>query len=173
MSIRVDDALEVLHATPGTLRSLLSGVSAAWADAAAGDGWSARDVLNHLIFGERTDWVVRARIIATQGEARPFDTFVRDALAGANRDRPIAELVHEFARLRAVNLATLRDEVLRGTPLGATGTHPELGRVTLGELIASWAVHDLEHVGQISAAMAQRYRGEVGPWLEFLAVLER
>jgi len=171
MSIKVGDALEVLEATPGTLLGLLGGVSDGWADATDGDGWSARDVLNHLIHGERTDWVPRARIIAESGESRPFDSFVRDALAGAHRDQPIGQLVDEFARLRAAGLEALRNEVLATTPLEASGIHPELGRVTLGELIATWAVHDLEHVGQISAAMAQRYRSEVGPWLAYLAVL--
>lgn len=172
MSINVADALEVLAATPSTLRGLLGGVSDAWAHATDGEGWSARDVLNHLIHGERTDWVPRAKIIAADGEARPFNTFVRDALADAPRDQPIGQLVDEFARLRAAGLETLRDEVLATAPLEASGIHPELGRVTLGELIATWAVHDLEHVGQVSAAMAQRYRSEVGPWLEYLAVLK-
>lgn len=172
MSLRVTDALEVLAATPGTLRSLLGEASTAWTDASHADGWNARDVLNHLIHGERSDWVVRARIIASEGQARPFDTFVRDALAGANRDRPIGELLDEFAQLRADNLAVL-SEIVAGTSLEATGTHPELGRVTLGELIATWAVHDLEHIGQVSAAMAQRYRDEVGPWRTLLEVLRR
>jgi uncharacterized damage-inducible protein DinB len=170
MSITVADALEVLRSTPETLRGLLAGASTEWTDASDGENWTARDVLNHLIHGERTDWVVRARIIATEGAGRPFDSFVRDALAGANRDRPIGELLDEFAELRAANLAAIR-QVVAGTPLDATGSHPELGRVTLGELIASWAVHDLEHIGQASAAMAQRYRDEVGPWRTFLEVL--
>ena len=171
MSVRLADALEVLGSTPETLRGLLGGTSSDWTDAADGSDWNARDVLNHLTHGERTDWIVRARIIATDGERRPFDSFVRDALAGANRDRPIGELLDEFAELRAANLTALR-EIVAGTPLEATGTHPELGRVTLGQLVAAWAVHDLEHVGQISAAMAQRYRDEVGPWRTFLEVLK-
>jgi len=172
VSIAPADALEILEATPGTLRGLLAGAGTGWTDTPDAEGWNARDVLNHLIHGERTDWLPRARIIAAEGEARPFDSFVRDALAGAHRDRPIGELVDEFEELRSANLVALQDEVLRSTPLEATGTHPELGRVTLGELIATWAVHDLEHIGQISTAMAQRYRAEVGPWLEFLEVLK-
>lgn len=171
MSIRATDALEVLEATPATLRGLLAGASRAWADAADGDGWSARDVVNHLIHGERTDWVPRARIIAAEGEARTFETFTRDALAGANRERAIAGLVEEFAQLRSENLVAIT-EVVASTPLEAAGTHPELGRVTLGQLIATWAVHDLEHVAQISAAMARRYRSEVGPWRKFLSILD-
>jgi uncharacterized damage-inducible protein DinB len=172
MTINVSDAFEVLAATPTTLHGLLGDVSGGWTQATDGQGWSARDVLNHLIHGERTDWVRRAKIIAADGEARPFDTFVRDAPLGAARDQPIGELVAEFARLRAAGIDTLRNEVLGTTPLDASGIHPELGRVTLGQLIAAWAVHDLEHIGQVSAAMAQRYRSEVGPWLEYLAVLK-
>lgn len=171
MNVGLADAFEVLDATPATLRGLLGGVSPGWSDTDDGEDWNARDVLNHLVHGERTDWVVRARIIAADGEARPFDSFVRDALAGANRDRPIGELLDEFAELRAANLVAIR-EVVASTALEATGTHPELGRVTLGQLIASWAVHDLEHVGQASAAMARRYRSEVGPWRKVLEVLK-
>ena len=171
MSVSAADALEVLGSTPATLHGLLDGRSTGWTDTTDASGWGARDVLNHLIHGERTDWIPRARLIATHGESQVFEPFERDALVGANRDRPMAHLVDEFAALRAEGLATLRDEILPAVPLTATGTHPSLGRVTLGELLATWAVHDLEHVAQVAAAMAQHYRAEVGPWRAYLEVL--
>ena len=169
--MKVGDAIEVLERTPATLRTLLGGISEAWSLHEPDPGWwSPRDVLGHLIFGERTDWIPRARIIATSEEAQPFEPFDRDGWRDAVGGRSVAELLDEFEGLRAENLASLRS---LDVALDARGTHPEFGPVTFGQLIATWATHDLNHLGQIVEAMAKRYREEIGPWRRYLPIVNR
>jgi len=172
MDFNLDDALAVLDRTPATLSALLSGLSLGWVLATEGEGsWSPFDVLGHLIHGERTDWIPRARHILA-GDARPFEPFDRHAMLAESRGKGLDELLETFARLRAENLAELRAMKLSPVDLERTGPHPELGAVTLRQLLATWVVHDLDHLGQIARVMAKVYGGEVGPWRAYVSILK-
>jgi hypothetical protein len=168
----LDEAVAVLERTPAILDTWLSALPPAWIEADEGpDSWNAFDIVGHLIHGERTDWIARARIVLDHGENRAFDPFDRFAQFELSKGRNLGELLDEFDDLRRQNLETLRGWELGPRELRRTGRHPELGRVTLGELLATWAAHDLGHIAQIARVMAKRYRGEVGAWQAYLPVL--
>ncbi len=174
MSFQLNEAHAVLVRTPATLRALLSGLSDAWTTTNEGpDTFSAFDNVGHLIHGERTDWIPRARIILAQGQDRRFEPYDRFAQTRESKGKSLAELLDEFASLREENLATLRGWKLSEAELALQGEHPELGLVTLRQLIATWVVHDLGHVAQIARVMAKRYGEAVGPWRAYLPVLDR
>jgi len=167
------DTVTILGRTPATLNALLRGLPDAWVYCNEGkDTWSAFDIVGHLVCGERTDWMPRARIILENGEARPFDPFDRFAQSRESQDKTLEQLLDEFARLRRENLAALQAFNLQPEDLIRRGTHPALGVVTLSQLLATWAVHDLTHVHQLSRVMAHRYGEEVGPWNAYLGVLK-
>ena len=167
------DAVAVLTRTPTTLNALLRGLPDIWVRCNEGkDTWSAFDIVGHLIVGERTDWMVRARIILENGEARPFDPFDRFAQLKESRGKSLEQLLDEFARLRGENLAALQALNLQAEELARRGRHPRLGVVTLGQLLATWAVHDLTHLHQLSRVMAYQYRDAVGPWSAYLGVMQ-
>ncbi|MCG3125609.1 MAG: hypothetical protein CHACPFDD_00434 [Phycisphaerae bacterium] len=171
MDFELSQAMEVLERTPGVLCGLLSGLSRGWTHTNYGpDTFSPFDVLGHLIHGEKTDWMVRARIILEQGTARPFDKYDRYAQFEESRGKTVAVLLDEFERLRRENLAAL--DALRLTPeqLARRGTHAVLGEVTLGQLLSTWVAHDLNHLAQIARCMATQYGEAVGPWRRFLGV---
>jgi hypothetical protein len=128
--------------------------------------------VGHLIVGERTDWMARARLILESGEARPFDPFDRFAQSRESQNKPLEQLLDDFARLRRENLVALQALNLRPEDLSRRGRHPALGVVTLQQLLATWAVHDLTHVHQLSRVMAHQYRDAVGPWSAYLGVLQ-
>lgn len=174
-AFELDHALALLAATPGTLRALLPGLPTSWKDARTeGEGtFSARDVVGHLIWGERTDWVPRLRLILDHGEDRPFPPFDRTGFAGYIASRAMADLLAEFATLREANLEAVRALALTDARLDRRGRHPELGAVTARQLLATWVVHDLGHLAQISRVLAKRYAQEVGPWSAYLPVLHR
>ena len=169
----VAEVRAVLARTPGTLRALLDGLPPEWTDEASeGAGtFSPRDVLTHLIHGEKTDWIPRARIILESGEARPFEPFDRFGSRKSPEDVSIPQLLDELARLRAESLAALDALSIAPAQLSLRGTHPEFGPVTLGQLLATWAVHDLNHIGQVVRVMSNRYREAVGPWTVYLGIL--
>jgi hypothetical protein len=172
LTLELAEAVDVLSRTPGALRGLLGGASDAWLDTREGpDTFSPRDVVGHLIFGEETDWIPRLRIVLEHGPARPFEPFDRFGFRERYAARPIGELIDRFAALRAENLRTL--DLLRLGPadLLRPGRHPELGAVTLGQLLATWTVHDLNHLAQIARVMARRYAEDVGPWRAYLRIL--
>ena len=174
MEFQLTRALEVLERTPATFRALLGGLSEAWTAPNEGpDTFSAFDNLGHLVHGERTDWIPRARIILAQGESRRFEPFDRFAHYRESRGKSLAELLDEFARLRAENLATLHGWRLSERELALEGEHPELGPVTLRQLLATWVAHDLGHVAQTARVLAKQYREAVGPWRAYLPVLDR
>ena len=174
MQFQLTDALEVLERTPDTFRALLGGLTDAWTAPNEGpDTFSAFDNLGHLIHGERTDWIPRARIILEQGQNRRFVPFDRFAQYRESQGKSLADLVNEFARLRKDNLIVLRGWRLSDQELALEGEHPELGRVTLRQLLSAWVVHDLGHVAQTSRVMAKQYREAVGPWRAYLPVLDR
>jgi hypothetical protein len=167
------EAIAVLTRTPATLDALLRGLPNVWVHCNEGkDTWSALDIVGHLICGERTDWMPRVRIILENGEARPFDPFDRFAQSRESQDKSLEQLLDGFARLRRENLAALQALNLEPEDLIRRGTHPALGVVTLSQLLATWAVHDLTHVHQLSRVMAHRYGEAVGPWSVYLGVLK-
>ena len=162
----------VLARTPASLDALLRGLPDIWVRRNEGnDTWSAFDVVGHLAFAERTDWMPRVRILLEHGDARPFDPFDRFAQLKENQDKSFDEVLDDFARLRKVNLVALQEMNPGPEDLARRGRHPVLGVVTLSELLAAWAVHDLTHVHQLSRVMAHQYRDAVGPWKSFLGVL--
>ena len=167
------EAVAVLTRTPATLDAMLRGLPSTWVRCNEGkDTWSAFDIVGHLIVGERTDWMPRLRIILENGEARPFDPFDRFAQLRETRGKSLEQLLDEFAQLRSENLAGLQRLSLRPEDFTRRGRHPALGVVTLSELLATWAVHDLTHMHQLSRVMAYQYREAVGPWSAFLGVLK-
>ncbi len=175
----LDDAVAVLTRTPATLNAMLRGLSDVWVLRNEGrssdqgkESWSAFDIVGHLIVGERTDWMPRVRVILENGESRPFDPFDRFAQAKESQGKSPEQLLDEFARLRRENLAALKALNLRPEDLTRRGKHPALGVVTLQELLATWMVHDLTHLHQLSRVMAHQYRDAVGPWKAYLGVLQ-
>ena len=165
-------SIDVLIRTPGTLRTLLEGVAPPWAGGREGpDTFSPFDVVGHLIDGEETDWMPRARIILAQGSNRRFEPYDRFRHRARNAGRALDSLLAEFAALRAGNLDLLRSWELSDTELALQGEHPSLGPVTLRQLLAAWVVHDLGHLAQVARVMAKQYRDEVGPWVPYLPVL--
>jgi len=164
----------LLARTPPTLNTLLRGLPSRWVAANEGpDSWSAFDIVGHLVIGERTDWMPRARLILEHGETIPFDPFDRFAQKKECRGKSLEELLDEFATLRAQNLAALEALRLGPADLAKKGTHQRLGSVTLAQLLATWAAHDLTHLHQLSRVMAHQYREAVGPWTAFLGVMRR
>jgi len=174
MELSVSEAAAILSRTPATLRALLEDLPVAWLEADEGEGtFSPRDVVGHLIHGEKTDWVPRLRLILASGETQPFVPFDRFGFREAIRERPMGALLAEFESLRAANMSTLRELALTPAQLALRGRHPELGPVTLGQLLATWAVHDLNHIGQVVRVMSKRYSAAVGPWKAYLGILNR
>jgi hypothetical protein len=165
-------AREVLARTPATLSALLSGLSQGWITQTEGEGtWSPYDVIGHLIHGELTDWIPRARLILEKGTTQAFTPFDRAAMFEASRGKSLAELLERFAALRQETLLALDGLHLGEDQLDLQGLHPELGVVTLRQLLSTWVAHDLDHVVQIARVMARRYAGAVGPWTAYLRVM--
>ena len=173
MSGFIGETTALLERTPETLRTLLAELPDSWTDTPdIADGWRPRDVIGHLITGEQTDWIVRTERILEHGTAVPFDRFERFAHVERDVDATLDALLERFAELRAANLARLAD-LVTDADLDRRGLHPALGEVTLRELLATWAVHDLDHVAQIFAALAGSRDAHVGPWKAYLGILLR
>jgi hypothetical protein len=169
----LQQTISLLDRTPAALNALLRDLPDAWTLRNEGaDTWSAFDVVGHLIHGERTDWMPRARMILEFGETRAFEPFDRLGQLRESQDKLLGELLDEFARLRAQNLRELRGLNLHEEDFARRGRHPALGVVTLSELLATWAAHDLTHLHQISRIMAHQYRAAVGPWSAYLGVMQ-
>jgi uncharacterized damage-inducible protein DinB len=174
MDYQHDEALALLRRTPATLAALLRDLPQAWATATEGPGtWSARDIVAHLLHGEAADWIPRARIILEHGTARPFDAFDRTAMFEQYQGDTLDELLAAFAQARATSLAALDELGITPERLALQGTHPEFGSVTLGQLLATWVAHDLNHIGQVVEVLARQYAEAVGPWRRYLAILTR
>ena len=164
--------LEILGRTPLVLDSLLRGLGDSWTRGRYGEGtWNAVEVVGHLIVAEREDWMPRLRRILEHGESRPFDPFAHDATIAADGKGGLADLLDAFRNLRAANVQDLIALGLSPADLDRTGTHPALGRVTAGQLLSTWAVHDLHHLRQVCLAMAWQSRDDVGPWRAYLNTL--
>lgn len=174
MSFDLAETLDLLERTPAVLTGLLRGTSPAWHAIAEGpETWSAIEVVGHLIHGEETDWIPRARIVLEHRDTRPFEPFDRFAQLSRFAGWSLEALLDRFGELRRDNLDIVRRWNLSEAQLELPGLHPALGRVTLRQLLATWAAHDLNHLGQISRVMAKRYVEEVGPWRAYLAILGR
>jgi uncharacterized damage-inducible protein DinB len=174
MEYQHEQAVEILRRTPATLIVFLRGLPEAWTKSTEGPGtWSAYDIVGHLLHGEEADWIGRARIILEHGEQRPFDSFNRTAMFAKYQGYSLDQLLAAFEQARAQNLATLSEWHISPEQLTLKGTHPALGTVTLSQLLATWVVHDLNHIGQIVEVMSRQYAEAVGPWSAYLAILTR
>ena len=173
MNFELAQATEVLRRTPITLNSLLRDLPEPWLVENEGpDTWSPYDVIGHLIHGEQTDWIPRAKIIVEHGETRAFEPFDRVAMFEESKGKSIVELLDTFAQLRAANLRELQSMNLTSELLDKRGRHPELGVVTLRQLLSTWVIHDLGHIRQVVRVMSKQYREAVGPWKVYLSILE-
>lgn len=172
MKFDLERSIEVLAATPGTVGALLRNLSDEWT-ASKGDreNWEPYDIIGHYIYAEEADWIPRAKVILAQADSRSFTPFDRHGHFERSNGQTLSELLDEFARVRSENIEILRSWELVGEELELKGVHPEFGEVSLGELIATWVVHDLTHIRQIATVMAKRYNEEVGPWKAYLSIL--
>lgn len=174
MGTFVDESTDLLRRTPQVVRALLGGLPASWTGTTdvRENGWTPKDVVGHLVTGEMTDWIARTERILEHGTGLPFERFDRFAHEQRDTAASLDELVDRFAALRAANLARLA-ELVADADLDRRGLHPSLGEVTLRNLLATWTVHDLDHLGQVFAAMAASRDAEVGPWKAYLGILLR
>jgi hypothetical protein len=172
MEFELADAIDILRRTPTTLNALLRDLPDPWLVENEGPNtWSPYDVIGHLVHGEETDWIPRAKIILEHGETRAFEPFDRVAMFEASRGKSIDELLDTFAELRANNLRELESLNLTSDMLDKRGRHPELGMVTLRQLLSTWVVHDLGHIRQVIRVISKQYRDAVGPWKAYLSIL--
>ena len=172
MEFQLEQAVEVLKRTPATLNSLLKGLSDEWTTGNEGPNtWTAYDVLGHLIHGEETDWITRSRVILEHGESRPFEPFDRFAQFERSKGKSLDQLLEEFEALRKRSLQSLEQLSITPDKLGLRGLHPGLGSVTLGQLLATWVAHDLDHIAQIVRVMSKQYGEAVGPWKQYLSIV--
>ncbi|MCK5401952.1 MAG: DinB family protein [Flavobacteriaceae bacterium] len=174
MNYNIDQALEILEQTPNTLKQFLSNLSEEWIFCNEGEEtWSAFDVVGHLIHCENTDWIPRLNIILSAKDDKTFEPFDRFAQFEDSKGKSMLDLLNEFEYLRIKNLDYLRSLNLTEKELSLIGNHPSLGEVTVKQLLATWATHDLGHIAQISRVMAKQYKDEVGPWVEYLSILNK
>lgn len=174
MTYNVTHALEVLEQTPKTLQSLLLTLSMDWIYCnEGGESWSAFDIVGHLIHCENTDWVPRLKIILSDSEDKTFESFDRFAQVENSKGKSLKYLLEEFHQLRTENIEYLKSLNLSDKELSIKGNHPELGEVSAKELLATWVTHDLGHIAQISRVMAKQYKDEVGPWVEYISILNK
>lgn len=173
MRFSVEKSLEILERTPGVLDTLLHGLDSDWTSVnEGGETWSVYDVIGHLIHGEKTDWIPRAEIILSDRTGKIFEPFDRFAQFEESAGKSLAGLLDEFRGLRNQNIQILRSKELSTDQFIQTGIHPALGEVTLAQLLATWVVHDLNHIAQITRVMAKQYKDEVGPWIAYLGILQ-
>jgi DinB superfamily len=174
VNFELHEAIEILERTPKTLEEMLAGLSTGWLECDEGEGtWNADGVVGHLIEGEKHNWIPRLKMILQEGESRVFPEFDRFSHVDGRPERGLEEELAEFASLRSVNVAELRRMIVeQGHSLDATGMHPAFGKVSARELISTWVVHDLTHISQIVRVFSNRYREDVGPWVEYLGVLK-
>ncbi|WP_127019912.1 DinB family protein [Flagellimonas beolgyonensis] len=174
MIFELDRSKEILERTPNVLDTLLTGLSKEWTENNEGKNtWSPYDIVGHLIFGEKTDWIVRIKTILKNSENKLFEPFDRFAQRNEDQNRPISDLINEFKLLREKNLNELESLNISQKDYERIGIHPEFGNVTLKQLISTWAVHDLGHIAQITRVMAKQYTKEVGPWINYLGILKK
>ena len=173
MNYAKEQAIEILERTPAVLNTLLSDISNDWVMNNEGaETFSPYDVIGHLIHGEKTDWVVRAKIILQHGVNKPFDPYDRFAQYEESKGKSLQQLLDEFEETRKQNVAWLQSCQLTENDLERKGMHPVLGEVTLRNLLSTWVVHDLTHIAQVTRVMAKQYKDEMGPWPQFFRILQ-
>lgn len=173
MEFNLEHAIAVLSQTPRTLRSMLENLPREWAENNEGpETWSPYDILGHLIHGEKTDGIPMMEIILSDGSNKKFEPFDRFAQFKESQGKTLRQLLDEFDSLRKENIAKLRAKNLRAADFSKTGIHPAFGDVTLAQLLSTWVAHDLNHIAQIVRVMAKQYKTEVGPWMEYLRILQ-
>jgi hypothetical protein len=174
MEFSLGTALPILRSTPGVLGAWLTNLPDSWVMANEGpETWSPYDIVGHLIHGERTDWLPRLQLVLEHGDRQAFVPFDRYAQFRDSRGKSLKQLLETFAELREANISRLELLQLGPPDFRRAGRHPELGAVNLGQLVATWVVHDLNHLGQIARVMSRQYREAVGPWIEYLPILTR
>lgn len=172
MEFRLSQAIEILSRTPAVVETLLSGLSDGWTMNNEGeDTWSPYDVIGHYIEGEKSDWITRMNIILSDDSEKKFKPFDRFAQFNDSKGKSLDELLDEFKRLRKANLFALQSANITDADLDKTGIHPQFGNVTLRQLLATWVVHDLSHINQMSRVMAKQYARAIGPWTEYFNVI--
>ncbi|GGG76080.1 DinB family protein [Paenibacillus radicis (ex Gao et al. 2016)] len=173
MQFNLEETIEILERTPQTLDCFLSGLSAGWLHCNEGAGtWNVHEVIDHLIEGEKNNWMPRLMFILKEGESKPFPSFDRYSHLNQVSEQTIAQKLLAFKMLRNQNLKALKVQLDPGIHLERTGSHPAFGVVKVKELLATWAVHDLTHISQIVRVMANRYGSDVGPWREYLGIIK-
>lgn len=173
MNLNLKKLIEILERTPDVLSVMLKDVSSEWTSVnEGGESWSAYDVIGHLIHGEKTDWIPRVEIILSNEEQKKFEPFDRFAQFEDSRGKSMTQLLDEFKSLRKKNIETLRSKNITEKDFGRKGIHPAFGEVALSQLLSTWVVHDLNHIAQISRVMAKQYKEEVGPWVQYLRILQ-
>jgi hypothetical protein len=174
MEFDLNKTIEILERTPLVIEKMLSGLSDGWVMNNEGkDTWSPFDVVGHLIHAEKTNWIQRMDVILSGKSNRKFPTFDRFAQLKANKGKDLKQLCAEFKKLRKKNIQGLKSKKLTRKDLDKTGIHPEFGKVTLQQLIATWAIHDLTHITQIVRVMAKQYKKAIGPWGKYLSVVNK
>ena len=172
MNFDLNQAISVLEKTPSVLKQLLGSLSQEWTHKNEGrDTWSPYDVLGHLIHGEQTDWMPRLEIILNEDENKTFEPYDRFAQFNGSKGKSMGDLLDKFDLLRKKNIRTLKTKYLMTHDLGKEGVHPELGPVTLRQMLSAWVVHDLGHIAQVSRVMAKQYKDEIGPWTQYLTIV--
>lgn len=173
MHFDIHKSIEILSRTPAVIEALLNGISDDWIKNNEGpETWSPFDVVGHLIYGEKTDWIPRMEIILSDKSDKTFVPFDRFAQFTESKGKTLAQLLKEFKELRAKNIRILQSKQVASSDLGKTGIHPAFGTVTLEQLLSAWVAHDLGHITQISRVMAKQYTDAVGPWRQYLSVLD-
>ena len=172
MDFNLKKSIEILERTPLVLEIMLKGIDNEWIVNNEGvDTWSPYDVVGHLIHGEKTDWIPRLEIILSDDDDNTFEPFDRFAQFEEDGVKTLNELLAEFRNLREMNIQILKSKFIKHDDYSKTGIHPAFGEVTLGQLLATWTVHDLNHIAQITRVMAKQYTEAVGPWIQYLRIL--
>lgn len=174
MEFDLNKAISILERTPIILHVFLKDLPNEWVFENEGENtWSPYDVVGHLIHGEKTDWIIRSKIILGNRVNKEFEPFDRFAQFENSHGKSLIHLLKEFESLRKENLNQLDLLNISKDDLELQGVHPELGTVTLKQLLSTWVTHDLGHLAQISRVMAKQYKSEVGPWLQYITILSR
>jgi DinB superfamily len=172
MQYSLERSYEILERTPAVLQALLAGLHDDWTMNNEGpETFSPYDVIGHLIHGEKTDWTARTKMILEFGNTKTFERWNRVAMYEESEGKSLQQLLDEFAAIRKENMIWFRSLGLTETDLDKKGMHPVLGEVSLRHLLATWVVHDLTHIAQITRVMAKQYKEEMGPWPEFFRIL--
>jgi len=173
MNFNISKSIEILERTPDVLIAMLHAISTDWTTTnEGGETWSVYDVVGHLIEGEKTDWIPRLEIILSKKKDKTFEPFNRFAQFEESKGNSLEQLLEEFKQLRKKNIDLLRSKKLTENRGQEKGIHPVFGEVTLAQLLSTWTVHDLNHISQIARVMAKQYKTEVGPWVEYLRILQ-